>query len=463
MAFIPYFVLGPTALMGLIGLLHGPDKTVPTPNEDWKKATLDLLIPTFNEEKTIILCLASIGRQTIQPRQIFIYDDASNDRTLRFAKYYADLHKLDLNIIKRHHSEGKTPSIHYAIHKSDADVLAVVDGDTVLKSDTYLERLVQELYQGVGIACACGMVLPLTERDRKIEYDTDHLNAISSLHPDVQFSPDTHWYQKVERSITNAYREELYLFLQRYIYHSEMVFFGTLIFPIGCAVVYRRAYLKDIFDYYTKMFGFDLTTSEDIFFGFAFAEKGYRNVVVQDVYAFTMEPRFFSLFHQIFKWSSSFLQSCYYFDSLFFTPFKYPRYLIKKLKDSRDPELKKMKDKRKIKEAYRQAFGVDYTKKYGRNVGWFVFTSACEKLSYPTFILVLMILGYWEPLFITIGAEVTLYTITITFMHKNRRIRNFFKAILFTPIRYSQIMFDLVVIGRFMIDLWVTRNRRWRK
>ena len=461
MAFIPYFVLGPTALMGLIGLLHGPDRTIPTPNEDWKKATLDLLIPSFNEERTIVLCLASIQRQTIQPRQIYIYDDASSDRTLQFAKFYADLNQIDLKIIKREHNEGKTPSIHYAIHNSDADVLAVVDGDSVLKSDTYLERLVQELYQGVGIACACGVVLPLSERDRKIEYNTDNLSALSKLHPEIEFSPDIHWYEKIERGLTNAYREELYLFLQRYIYHSEMIFFGTLIFPIGCAVVYRRTYLKDIFDYYTKQFGFDLTTSEDIFF--AFAEKGYRNVVVQDVYAFTMEPRFFRLFHQIIKWSSSFLQSCYYFDSLFFTPFKYPNYLIKKFKDSRNPELQKMKEQRKIKEAYRQAFGVEYTKKYGRNIGWFVFTSAVEKLSYPTFILVMMILGYWEPLFITIVAEVTLYTITITAMHKNRRIRNFFKAILFTPIRYAQIMFDLVVIGKFMIDLWITHNRRWRK
>jgi glycosyltransferase involved in cell wall biosynthesis len=214
MAFIPYFVLGPTALMGLIGLLHGPDRTKPTPADDWKMASLDLLIPTFNEEKTIILCLASIRRQTIQPRQIFIYDDASNDRTIQFAQYYATLNQLKLNIIKRPHNAGKTPSIHFALHESDADVLAVVDGDTVLKSHTYLERLVQELYQGVGIASACGFVLPLTEQDRRIAIDKDNLGALATLHSEIQFSPDEHWYQKFERSITNAYREELYLFLQ---------------------------------------------------------------------------------------------------------------------------------------------------------------------------------------------------------------------------------------------------------
>lgn len=463
MAYIPYFVLGPTALMGLIGLLHGPDKTIPTPKEDWRNASLDLLIPAYNEEKTIVLCLASIRRQTIQPRQVFLYDDASSDRTIQHAQLYAQMHNINLKIVHGKQTGGKTPSVYYAVHGSDADVLAIVDGDTILKSDNYLEHLVKELYQGVGIACACGVVLPLTERERNIECKVDKLHDFAKIYPDVQFSPDKTWFQKFLRSITNAYREELYLFLQRYIYHGEMVFFGTLIFPIGCAVVYRREYLKNILDYYIPIFGFDLTTSEDIFLGFAFAERGYRNIVVQDVYALTTEPRFSRIYQQIFKWSSSFLQSCYYFDTLFYTPFKFPSYYIQKIKNKHNLEIKKLQEKRKIKEAYRQSFGVDYTKKYGRNIGWFVFSTACEKISYPTIILVFIILGYWTTLMVTLGAELLLYTTVITVMHKNRRIRNFFKAILYSPVRYSQIMFDLVVITKFMTDLWVTKNRRWRK
>lgn len=463
MAFVPFFVLGPSSLISLIGFFYGPDETIPTPKDDWRNATMDLLIPVYNEESNIILCLTSIIKQTIQPRQIIIIDDASTDQTIERIKAYEKFKNLNFKIIRRIHSEGKTPSLAYMAKESDADVIAVVDGDTILKSNNYLERLLQELYQGVGISSACGFVFPFTEEDRRNTFVAGNLQEFANLHPEIDFSPDKTWFEKFLRSIANAYREELYLFLQHLVYRGEMTFFGTLIFPIGCAAVYRREYLKNLFDHYLPIYGYDLTTSEDIFFGFAFDRFGYRNVAVHDVFACTQEPRINQMFHQIFKWSSAFLQSTYYFNSLFLTPFKIPRILIKKYRDRNNKELEKQIEKRRVKEAYRQAWGSEYTKKYGRNIGWFIFTTAFEKITFPAFILIVIILGFWETLLITVVAEVTLYTFTIFITHKNRRIRNSLKAILFTPIRYMQIMFDLFVAGNFMVDLWLTKNRKWRK
>lgn len=463
MAFIPYFIIGPTSLLGLAGLWRGPDNTVPTPAEDWRKATMDLLIPSYNEQFNIILCLESIMRQTLQPRQIYIIDDASKDNTVRYAQYYKEFTQMNIKFITREINEGKTPGVYRMVTESDADVIALVDADTVLRSPNYLERLVEELYQGVGIASACGTVLPLTEKDRRKQYRESNLAAFSTLHPYIEYSPDKTWLQLMERAITNSYREELYLFLQRYIYHGEMMFFGTLIFPVGCAVVYRRKYLKAIFDQYIPIFGFDLTTSEDIFFGFAFAHQGYRNAAVKDVYALTTEPRITKMYKQIFKWSSSFLQSCYYFDDLFLTPFKAFKLWRKRKKEKLSIELMEQKSKRKIQEAYRQPFGEFYTTQYGRNIGWFIFSTTFEKMSFPTFIVIFTVLQMWEALFITLGAETLVYSLVIASMHKNKKISNFIKAILYTPIRYSQVLFELVIIGNFILDLWILKNRKWRK
>ncbi|STX29748.1 glycosyltransferase, family 2 [Legionella beliardensis] len=463
MAFIPYFIIGPTSILSIIGLLRGPDKTVPTPAEDWRKATVDLLIPSYNEEKTIILCLSSLSRQTLKPRQIYIVDDASKDHTVTYARLFAEFKHLDIKIIKRELNEGKTPSVYHICNESDADVIALLDADTILRSSNYLERIVEELYQGVGIASACGMVLPLTEADRKREFKEGELEKFSMMYPYIDYSPDKTWFQLTQRAITNSYREELYLFLQRSVYNGEMVFFGTLIFPIGCAVVYRRQYLKNIFDKYVPLFGFDLTTSEDIFFGFAFAQEGYKNTHSRDVYAMTGEPRILKMHKQIFKWSSSFLQSCYYFDDLFLTPFRSFKAFKRRRQEKNDPNIQKAKERRRIQEAYRQPFGENYTRNFGRNIGWFIFTTAIEKMSFPTFIVIFALLQLWEPLLITLGAETLLYSTVIAIMHKNRRLRNFFKAILFTPIRYFQVLFELVVISNLILDLWISKNRKWRK
>src|SRR5262249_6036720 len=90
----------------------------------------------------------------------------------------------------------------------------------------------------------------------------------------------------------------------------------------GCAVAYRRKYVRALFDYVEPIHGDDLTNSEDIFIGFAMVNEGYRNIQLTDVYARTVEPEVQRLPRQIYLWSSAFLQSCYYFDPLLRSPFK---------------------------------------------------------------------------------------------------------------------------------------------
>ena len=86
MATLPYFVFSPNSVISLIGLLRGPDPTVPTPGEDWFTATVDVIIPALNEERTIAACRASVARQTMRPRRVMVVDDGSRDRTIEIAR-----------------------------------------------------------------------------------------------------------------------------------------------------------------------------------------------------------------------------------------------------------------------------------------------------------------------------------------------------------------------------------------
>ncbi|ARB92391.1 glycosyltransferase [Legionella longbeachae] len=466
MATLSYFLIGPTLITGLIGLMHGPDKTIPTPAEDWHDAVVDVIIPAYNAEAEIDLCIASLARQTLKPRHIFVIDDGSKDNTKLFAEDICErLNLTNVHIIRREKSIGKTPSIEKGAYESDADVEFVLDSDTILVSENYLERLVEELYKGVGIASACGIIYPLKEKDRSKLLADERVGG--ALREHFQCYPQAGYYnkntnlQRFARFITNLYRDVMYKFLQKFIYRAEMIFVGTIINPVGCAVAYRRKYVKDIFVSARETLGSDLTTSEDIYIGFAFANEGYRNIQLLDVEACTLEPYIQRLPFQVFLWSSAFLQSVYYFNYLVATPFKAINKLIYKFRNSKKEKI--FESRRKIKEQYRQSFGVEITKTFGRPIGWFIFTNTLEKILFPSIFLLFIIFGWWEAFLLTFIFETLISCILVAMSTKGERIKMFFKALLTSPIRYALLLYDLVVIFRFITDLWITHHRAWRK
>jgi hypothetical protein len=88
MATAPWFVLSPNALLSAIGLLRGPDKTVPPP-QDWQTAIVDVVIPAFKEEDNIVHCLASLARQSVQAAQHHPGRRWRKDQTVPRAREYA--------------------------------------------------------------------------------------------------------------------------------------------------------------------------------------------------------------------------------------------------------------------------------------------------------------------------------------------------------------------------------------
>ena len=520
MAVFPYFVLGPNAALSITGLMRGPDRTTPTPTEDWRQARVDVVIPAFNEADTIVLCLASLLRQTLRPHRVILVDDGSSDGTIDSARAFCQQNGLELIAIQRHKPIGKTPTIKRQAREFDSDVEFILDGDTILESPNYIERVVQELYQGVGIASACGTILPLRRRDRR-EASTDPSVQAFAATPDVPQpvrceSPSL----VLRRGVTNLYREVLYLFLQRFLYRGQMVFFGTITNPVGCAVAYRRKYVEALFDLVSPRLGDDLTNSEDIFIGMGMLNEGYRNIQLTDVYARTVEPPCDRLFRQVYLWSSSFLQSCFYYDNLLRSPFRaFNRWRLRRQAAARSrassvpvaapalanagafgvdtttmmPMLRSSAtvrrpvsaaiesnsgdadlvsssgnrdgraDRRRVAEAYRQPFGRDYTQRIGRPVGWLLATSAIEKVFFPTVLLIMLLTSNWEGFWVTVACESLIGVTALVLVTPGRRIEYFFKSLVVMPLRYVLIVSELVTLGRFATDLWITKNRNWRK
>ena len=525
MATMPYFVISPSTVLSICGLLHGPDKTIATPAEDWKQAKVDVIIPALNEADTIILCLSSVLRQTMRPRRIMLIDDGSTDETIERARAFCEHHGVELTTIRRRKPIGKTPTIKRQARELDSDVEFILDADTILESENYIERTVQELYQAIGIASAFGTVLPMRQKDERQVTESPEVQTFLAANPGAMPSRRPSAIRRFARGTTNLYREVLYLFLQRFVHRGQMVFFGTTSNPIGCAVAYRRKYVRSLFEYVSPILGDDLTNSEDIFIGFAMLNEGYRNVLLTDVYARTIEPEAHRLPRQMYLWSSSFLQSCYYFDPLLRSPFKaFKRWRSESGRRSpgatAKPETRRLirsqapvtpmlatatpgagllpasasvsrpiqmavtadpvsqfsdvkftgsgrpltgAERRVIAEPYRQAFGRRRTNEFGRPAGWTLLMSAIEKVFFPTSLLILVILQWWEALAVTVAAETAICMTALVLVTKGRRLEYAVKALAVTPIRYALLGMDLLTIGRFATDLWLTNDRRWRK
>jgi glycosyltransferase involved in cell wall biosynthesis len=472
MATTPYFVLSPNAILSIVGLLHGPDKTEPTPVEDWRSASVDVIIPAYNEERNIGNSLASLARQTIKPRKIILIDDGSKDNTLDYARQFCEANQMEIEIIQRKASIGKTPTIKRQARELDSDVEFILDADTILESENYIERTVEELYKAVGIGSACGTILPTRKKDRMAMIQSPMMQKFLTKRPDANVYPKKNIFFRMAKGITNIYRDALYMFLQKFVYRGQMAFFGSITNPVGCAVAYRRKYIQELFDKYEPALGDDLTNSEDIFIGFALINKGYRNIQLQDVYARSEEPGASYLPRQIYMWSSSFLQSCYYFNDLLKSPFK----SFKRWRNKKRQEREKGSgiEKRKIKEPYRQPFGDAITKKYGRPMGWVVFMGAVEKIFFPATLLVMGILRMWEPLLVTVAAESGISIGVLLFISRspehnrfmnsrNRGLEYVAKGLLLTPIRYMSILYDLVTVSVFTGQIWFNKEKRWRK
>lgn len=112
------------------------------------------------------------------------------------------------------------------------------------------------------------------------------------------------------------------------------------------------------------------------------ADLNQLNIQLMDVVAHSQEPEASRLPHQIYLWSSSFLQSCYYFDELMRSPFKVVKRHLHKRREKQEMG-DKIAEMRHIEEQYRQPFGIPYTLQYGRPIGWVLLMSAVEKVFFP--------------------------------------------------------------------------------
>jgi glycosyltransferase involved in cell wall biosynthesis len=107
---------------------------------------ISVIIPTFNEEKYIKLCLESLSKQTLES-EIIVVDDGSTDNTYsEIQKSKVNFKIENLNILKQKHL-GPGAARNLGAKSASGDILVFVDADMTFSPD-FLNDLVVPIKAG---------------------------------------------------------------------------------------------------------------------------------------------------------------------------------------------------------------------------------------------------------------------------------------------------------------------------
>jgi biofilm PGA synthesis N-glycosyltransferase PgaC len=220
-----------------------------------------VLVPAFNEVESIKETIESLQAQTVEPVEIIVIDDGSNDGTGDLAR------SLGVTVLRPPANTGsKAGAQTFALPYVRSEFVMAVDADTTLAPDAI--ALLLETMKDEGVAAACGFVLPrrvrtLWERGRYVEY----LFAFSFF-----------------KQIQDYYEKPL--------------------ISSGCFSVYRTDVLRSLGGWSTR------TMAEDMDLTWSFYQAGWKVRFVPQAVCYPLEPHNLEFMRkQLRRWSHGFVQN----------------------------------------------------------------------------------------------------------------------------------------------------------
>lgn len=95
--------------------------------------TLSIVIPAYNEERTIHKILDAVGAVVLDGnmlKEIIVVDDCSTDKTMeRLEAYRAEHPDMGISLFKHEVNKGKGAALHTGIDKATGDYIIIQDAD----------------------------------------------------------------------------------------------------------------------------------------------------------------------------------------------------------------------------------------------------------------------------------------------------------------------------------------------
>ena len=117
--------------------------------------TVSVVIPTFNEEKTIRSALEALSRQTVLPVEVIVVDNGSADGTKGVVEKFIQTTPSPKTLLLAETKRGPSAARNRGIRGANGDIVAFLDADSIPKGEWVerLARVLQPPLSGVGGPC----------------------------------------------------------------------------------------------------------------------------------------------------------------------------------------------------------------------------------------------------------------------------------------------------------------------
>lgn len=139
-----------------------------------RKRLISVVIPTFNSEKTLEICLKSVVKQSCQDFEIIVVDSFSRDETVNIAKNYGKVVFFKGGILGARY-EG--------FRRSSGEYVLLLDSDQVLER-TALERTLKMIKTYDMLCLEEKSSQPVTFIEKLFEADRELVHELAKVHVD---------------------------------------------------------------------------------------------------------------------------------------------------------------------------------------------------------------------------------------------------------------------------------------
>ncbi len=247
-------------------------RSVTETRDDAYEPTVTVVIPLFNEGRSIYDTIHSIARVDYPPDKlsIIVVDDCSTDDSFAWASIAAaELPRV--RVMKNPVNMGKRKGINRAVKLSKAELILSVDSDVIVHPGAVRELVAR--FTGPDVAAVGGRV---------------HVS-----------NPNDNWLTKLQTI--------KYYFGQEHLKNLERSLESVMCLS-GCLTMYRRRVLVELEPVLEdrNILGVAIKYGEDRFLTHQIVKAGYRTRMTMDAMCFTKAPTTLSgYFNQQLRWKRS--------------------------------------------------------------------------------------------------------------------------------------------------------------